>query len=441
MPYNSLVRRNRRATALPVALGIGRAIAPYVQRIAQSGYDRVASSWRGRKRARTHESKSTAGTSNRKVPKRGQYITSGTIGRRFKRARKFKKRPKFHIRGYELHTESGGVNESAEVAYMGHGVAQYQLCRVVFGAMCRKLFIKTGIRITDPSTPLSIGGLTSAFRIDLNYTLFLGGPTTVNSTVFFKDAVFETVVDSLTNTIFGVAAGNSAYYVNKLDIFLADGQDLYVTMPSATLDMTDCKVSMRCSSVLTLQNRTLATDAGTGVSENRNDIANNPLSGKLYSGSGNGAGLRINDNIGNLEPLAAQFDRGVIQTQMDALAVTTAQKDIYRRPPMASAFRFVNKAVPVNLNPGVLRTSSIVWERTMVFQKFLEVMRNVMGNGISSTNNIRSNLGKYEFFGLEKLCNTRNNEPDISLGWELDQKYSASIKWFPKKMLPKTYIL
>lgn len=438
---NGVVGRSYRASALPVAYGVGRAVAPYVQRLAQLGYNRVSDAWRGRKRPRPYQSKSSAGFSKGKVRQRGQYSSTGTIGRPFKKGRKFKKSTSFQTQGYELHTESGDVYTNDEIAYVGHGVAQYQLCRAVFGAMVRKLIMKAGIRVTDPSTPLSVGGVNAGFRISITYTLVLGGVPAVTSTDFDKDSVFETVVNSLTDTIFSVASNNSAYYINKIDMFMADTTFNFVQMPSSTLDMTDCKVTMRCSSRMTLQNRTLATDSGLGIDQNRNDIANNPLSGKIYSGSGNGAGFRVLDNTAPILPLSASFDKGVIEANLSAAAVGSGQLDAYRRPPMGSAFRFVNKSVSVALNPGVLRTSSFVWERTMVFQKFLEIMRNVMGNAISTTTNIRSNMGKFEFFCLEKRCNTRSSEPTISLGYELDQKYSASIKWFPKKMIPKTYIL
>lgn len=441
--YSGVVGRRYRASAVPVAAGIGRAIAPYVQRLAQLGINRATSSWRGRKRGRSTNSmpKYPKG----KVPQRRQYSTRGTIGPVFRKPRRFKKVAPYQVRGYSLHIESGGTRDNDEIVYLGHGVAAYQLTAVVWGAVFRKLFAKAGISIISDDTKVFDPSATGrAFTIQIFWSSGPGQVQQYDELPYTTDTTFGKVVADMNIKLWG-AGTLEHYYPNTLKIMNREisGSNF---IQVCTMDLTNAMIDMACVSSMAVQNRTLATNAGLGIDQNRNDVLNNPLTGKIYSGTGNGCGFRVDQETAFTIPLVANNTSGVMVTDImgnptvAGASGSAGQIAVYRRPPLGSAFKYVTKSVSVVLNPGIIRSSKFFWKKSMQFHKFLDGILHTATNSIA-TDAYRNNFGKFEFWGLEKRCNTRSDEPTISLGFELDQKYTATLRLLPQRFIAKSSII
>ena len=114
---------------------------------------------------------------------------------------------------------------------------------------------------------------------------------------------------------------------------------------------------------------------------------------------------------------------GVIEFDPTGAGISADVQANLIRPPSVSALLYTSKCRRVRLGPGVLKKGHLHLERSINLNRFIRSWRAVLNQTTSTS--VRVSLGKFEVYSMEKMCNTRVSEPDISLGFELNQTYRA----------------
>jgi hypothetical protein len=316
------------------------------------------------------------------------------------------------------------VHTSPDCAYVGHSFAPFRILGGFCAAMVRLLFEKQGHSVRtmedkirgnlDIPYTVTSGIMEYTYRTTANASFILKAITPdINGTYEDLALLFYTDLMSLANTV--------QYDLIELRW---KGKESGAS-PRVVIDLTAAKVHMSHMSYASLQNRTTAK-TGTADESSMLDVANNPLEGKSYSGSGTGAQIRFNNSaITLLSGFVCDTSTGSIEFNVNGPNVEPEMYTILRRPPLASAFGYVKKSGKVRLSPGSIRKSVLKFQRSMGVNNFMYAMRNYMNQTVST--DIRIPMGSFQFFAFEKLCNTDTDEPDITIGMEVNQTYRTYI--------------
>ncbi len=180
-------------------------------------------------------------------------------------------------------------------------------------------------------------------------------------------------------------------------------------------------------------NRTLSGIApaipvpGDDLHQNKNDVTNNPVTGRHYSGGGNGPTLRSFDNLASVATLISNPVSGGMN--YDLVGVGPEVLATLRRPPMGNAFNFVKKVTSVRLEPGAIKKDFLTYKSSMVFNSFLNKIKEMLNQTAANAKviKVRMSIGSFSVLAFEKMCATKSDEPTISIGSELNQIYRARL--------------
>jgi len=170
------------------------------------------------------------------------------------------------------------------------------------------------------------------------------------------------------------------------------------------------RVSIYCKSTLKIQNRTV-----NDVGDDADDVDTVPLYGKSYEGSGNG-----------MRSIALAANQSFISDDLygdiwkqDTLSSAAG---VIREPPPPSAFVNVSKHGKVRVEPGQIKTSSLVFRRNMDLDTFLKMFQQ---QDTVSGGQTYVKLGKFRVMVLEKMIQVGNFTDDqgILLGYEVNNFY------------------
>lgn len=361
--------------------------------------------------------------STRKPSVRGRGRMRGNYRGYFKKPKKPSMSAYFK-RGTVFTIEEGDVQNSADCAYVGHGFANFRLMQAGVQAFVRYLMEKVGISIVSMSDRVQgnnggAGWGVSGGALTISYRTDPGGPLQEYVRTVVANETFQDMCDAITIVFFyGIAT-------------TADGFEMleasFSTDPAVShenrVSLCGFTVHFLCDSWLTLQNRTQSVSGGAADETSALDVANNPLEGKVYGGYGNGPSVRFMDNSVAVDNLIANPTSGVIQFNPTGVGISTKVQANLIRPPSVSALLYCSKASRVRLGPGVLKKGHIQMKRSLNFNKFIRMFRAVLNQTTSTV--VRVPFGKYQLYSMEKMCNTRVSEPDIALGFELNQTYRA----------------
>lgn len=381
---------------------------------------------------------STAGRRSRRVPGIKRRRTASKMGRRVRR-RVVLRRRRYKSRGRSVNTvgrrrvrrtrgvkagryskigavrkfEHGGVVSDPNTVFIGHAsVATNEVLQTFCYAIARALLLRVGIDFKEWDEPINNPATA--------WTVFM----------FFFQAPNDTTENFLSNTwgngqtakelagIIRVFLNTWTSSTHQITKFLMQDSG---NVTNAKVDITNSYVDVSLHSRLTIQNRT-AADTGTS-GDNRNDISNNPLIGRLYQKKGNFfvPNYRFNGDL-SYASFCANPNSGVIATN-----ATDSLPDSGRKPPPASFFG-ASYARGVRVTPGQMMSNVLVTKKVMKMETFLSIMAKYI-NLYSSAPIVNDFfwLGSCAMFGLEKQLNSRVDEPTISVGYELNQVMSMIV--------------
>lgn len=286
------------------------------------------------------------------------------------------------------------------VGHATHGDNEF-LQRNFFRCLVRELYEKSGVRISDLQTE-SPGTTT----INMLYVIDDVNAAEAQISVATAGLSYQQVANGLYNdwqTVRNTAPAERNIFISQ--VYLATGAHT-----AAALLYKDLIVNILVKSDLKIQNRTLAT--GTDEDNNSTEnISNQPLYGKMYQGKGNGLiSKSFNQAVNTGKSLLAANNTGLIR-----LAPTAANlwfKDV----PLASQFLPQPKMGKVSIEPGNVKTSSVVAVYRMKQTDFWNMLPS--SAGVSS--NLQNRYGKYRIFALEKALCVTATDSNPALGIELN---------------------
>lgn len=419
-----VMRYQRRPNTYTALAGIGRAASNAIRRqVAKRVLSSSKPKWVPRKRSRT----SVKAKSKTYMPR---YVSTGVYGRKFKKPTKYGVSQYLKF-GYVEHVEKGGVTNSNNCVYIGHTFGAQKMINAVCGAIVRKLAEKAGYSVRAMNDKIqaneTVVSAVSPLNLNYSYKLTAFGQVNVASIVAGADSRWDDLQTQLLNSFYSVVAvGGEDLILLRIWISSKDTAGDIQQVKQANMDLGSLLLDLNFSSKMTMQNRTLARTGGADES-NANDIANNPIAGRSYTGRGNGAMMRVANNIvATNEAFLGNRETGEIDFRVDAGGgqVTAEQKEVFNRPPAKSAFQNVSATGSAFLNPGQMKTSSCYFKRKMYLSTFMNaVYKNIEG----STNQSFCTLGMFKIYAYEKRCNTGVDEPDISVGYEINSIYRARV--------------
>lgn len=435
-------RVNTRPSAFRVAANVGRHVGAYAAGVAtrelvrrgargaaQSVASNVSQAFKKRKR--------TKSKGRSKYPS-GIYATTGHPGKKFKKGKK-PTYSKVRRRGTQSLIESGGVVASDDAIYIGHSLPGASVFIEVCRAVTKRLFQKAGYRILAMQDKIQSDTVTHIVRpgdITIHYRRSSGDTVQTLTVQIAADSTFAECALLIRDSLLGLCNTPSTrpeILLDEVMFFQFDGAGNLLRSPSAKLWFNSVMIHLACSSKLHLQNRTIAGIAGTTDQTNVLDVANNPLDGRLYSGKGSNLQLKFAENVaGALTDVFISDPTSGITTVTPSTAgnYTPEMMSIYKRPPSAYAFKHVTSGSVARLNPGEIKISKFFFERTMSFQSYF-AQNYMYFYQLGLSKYPRHSIGLFRTFGFEKRCNTTVDEPQISIGYEVNTVLTCSISEKP----------
>lgn len=332
--------------------------------------------------------------------KSGGKTGPGRSGGFYKTRRKVTRKSVKKVSGYTFTGEYGGIGTSPNVGVIGHISAPIATVkRTAWGAVTKMLMEKAGVPLVKSGSVLTevLPGDVLSVQYQVNETI----ASTQQSYTFVGAETLEDVIDWLTDSARSYFPNTSvADQIRFTNIIFAPiAVDGFVrALHSVTICLDRVTIKMQTKSSLKLQNRTIVA---TG--DDDNDVNNQPIYGKGYSGPGTAAEWR--------EVYPASFaghgTYGII-TGDDETAPSL--EDI----PDPATFKWVTRTGKMKLEPGEIRTSVLSSNMRVDFNS---LMRTIQPNGFNITDKVRKKLGKYRFFIYEKMLDT-GAEYNIVLAFE-----------------------
>ena len=397
---------------------VARGVYDYVTGSRKRGaYKRGIGNGRSRKRART--AKPAASKKRRYTHTIGQY--TGKFSRRTGRPNRRIFRAKAVLK-----TEDGGVlNLADQVQYIGHHNMPFdRLWKILWMAVVKKLAQMQQKDFTNWQTQI-IDGLSNTFNIVVTYR-----DGVVNTP--YNTATFTASTGTITWEGFALELGN--FFLNLIPNGSANFEiyDMYMKNQSGTTAIInsqkirgqDLKIKIKSISTLKIQNETIA-QTGAGDESSMLDIRNNPLEGKSYDLWGNYAAPKYFDHnaTGNPNVLCATAREGLMFVADNDPNHTGPMQNIYDKVLPAGFFNRCYSSGKVNLAPGQIKVSNLVTESTKSLNQWIMAVFPTArySSAIGSTlGAMPLKVGKTRLFGFEKMVDSRNAEPNITLAYDVN---------------------
>lgn len=340
--------------------------------------------------------------------------------------------------GVFRHFSRGGVLADADCVYVGHlGIAHDALIQHICGAIVRKLCSMCGFEYRCETEQLGFAG-TIDYNIKSESTNAVTGRTVVSGVGTDTLLDFSTALAADITTYFRtITIARDA----TLDTFVmrVNTADASTNVKAARLYANTSMVHYRYFSRLAVQNRTIASSAVGADEGNRNDVANNPLVGKMYSGRGTGMLFPVTTGTAPQATLLSNGDAGLISMLPNGPGTSLGDLERYRRPPTAKPLIHCTRTKGVFLNPGNIKSSIIKNTFHISMSKLLSLLSTSLSYPISDK--MYFPMGSCNVLALQKRCDTRVDEPTISVGWELENNYACYISMVKPSILPSNDVV
>lgn len=340
------------------------------------------------------------------------------------------KQTKYLTSGACLYDETYGDVSDPDCVYLGASTfAPFQMSRVIFYALIKKLYRKHGINLEDVNAEIpnlayndaSGRTIVAIYKQPVNSTPIVTPyiMPALSTLVTMADANAANILNWMEQRIMQVPTPGSGY---ATDLELERVQ-LVETIVSplgvitygnvlAELNLKQEILQLEVSVNIMVQNRTKGATAG-GTESGVDRVDNQPLVGKLYEFSG---GVPKEKHMGN-GPLNVVNISGV--TLKRAAELTGSG---YAEPPVAHHFSNITKCSGVQLQPGVIKRHSTKFYKRAYFNNWIKSMK---GTYLASgTNAFSTGSGKSFLFAFEEILNS-GSANKITVSYEVDRKTMA----------------
>jgi len=310
-------------------------------------------------------------------------------------------------KGVVYNSENGGVVNNTiggtfkDVIYIGHSTMPKQrVLEVAFAALLKHLFKKAGIKVKNWSEAVLEGANIPA-RLELQYkdsdfTTISTFAATIPVTQTFQQTVAKFVdwYNAFTAITIPTVFLKLVYYHDIGTI----GSSRLVAYE---IDMTSTKCHFESVSYLKIQNRTKNQDG----SKDSDDIDNVPIYGRHFMMNGNGSTFRdYNTPAANSAPqLRTDSFFGVLNYNLTTDIDNGST--MWLEVPMKNQITGVKSYGPAHLDPGQVKTSKLVFKKTISFPKLMAMIRTKATSAFTggSVNAAPFYFGNTRIFAFEKM--------------------------------------
>jgi len=351
-----------------------------------------------------------------------QKAVGGELGGKFLRDGSSNKFKQYTKNGAVLSKEVGTL-ATATIAtypiYVGHATHadSTTIHELFWMTAVRELYGKAGVQFTDFGQPGP-----GAYTIVVYYILGPDNGAKSTFNVITVGKTYKTIANELFQlfrTQWDTPSGAQNLYVCQLELVYSTGATQALV---ASIDLTDVTVHVLCKSDLKLQNRTNAAGADDDINSSEN-VANQPLYGKSYSGKGTGLIPKVGFT-GAVQPLNCSTTGTLTQNPggICVYAPVTGNASFYGEPPLPTLFTPRPLCSKASLLPGVIKASTLVSELRIRQQ---DMWKTLIGDAYStqiSNANQRRGYGKFHIIALEKVICVTASDTVPSVGVEMNQR-------------------
>lgn len=303
-----------------------------------------------------------------------------------------KKYSYYATKGTILNLEYGGQTSDINTTIIGHSTCSQQYMALIAAKAILKKFLTLmqKMPVDQEDSPFSV-------------------PVGAQFVIDRKDTYDD---DTITPVIIGVP-GNSFRIIaqNLQNQLLSDNnQRQFIKMyyqesggtAAKVMHLKNAKLEFTVKSTLKIQNRTLANESEDSSSTDVVDAT--PLYGKSYEG--NGTGTNYVGKVGSTGEVVADRFFAVIDKVPGGI-------NSLQEPPIGKLFTQVKKMAKAHLEPGQIKTSVLTENLKTNLNTF---MHRISGSALDSKQFLK--IGKFRFFGFEKMIESQIARPPILVGWE-----------------------
>lgn len=376
-------------------------------------------------------------------PRRRPYgRTTGRSGRSFAR-RPFKKRRtgSFQSHGIVQKIERGGRVIAIESVYIGHAtIAMDRLWDSITYAIARYFAKRIMMDFDNIDALIPTGDL----RFRIGYRLTTLAPIVTANYDTIAGETWKTLAIAIGNLIKTAAAGSAYFELHSFELFSRDSTAT-PKIVNCIIYCRDLKLVAKCSSGLVLQNSTVANrDVADENNDDDGHVTNNPLIGRQYFMNGIMYPMRFMNNNVDMAAFQANLTEGLIRQEVQRARVgppanaqspanwTTQMVNTYIKPPPHQSFTNAYNSNRCRIEPGEIRKSFCSSTHKMSIQRWMHVLMPwLRTGGTEGVYNIK--IGKARMYGLERILDDRNSEPEITVGYELNMTISTMCFGYSKK--------
>lgn len=350
------------------------------------------------------------------VSKSAGFVKKGVARKVFKKSKQNKAQLKGHVCTVEHNATTSTNDQSLFIGHHTHPVGHIR--REFWFAVVRKLIIKLGGNFADRSETMANIGFGASNNFVVTYRPAPNQATTTYATAGFGASTVADIVTTLADTTRPWYAGTSnATLFEQPSLvritFVPTGGSNY---PQCSIDLKSLKVKIFAKSSLKMQNRTVGAVGDTNATSD--EVDNMPLFAKSYDVVGNTFEERpVGATNVSQTVMTGHFWRGVLD-----YASSSSANDPPREPPQPEYFRNVKYSGRVKLDPGEIKTSTIVSNYSGYANDLL--WKTQISEAESSLR--RTKLGKSRLFGIEKMLNASGSQP-ITVSYEHNVSFYVTV--------------
>lgn len=353
-------------------------------------------------------------------------------------------------KGYAKTEELYGLVNDPHCVYVAHSTFHLDnYCKVIYGALLRKLFRKAGIDVSSSDGPIDLegGAFIPVHRISVYVVYPDSGLQTVQTKTLSPGvSTLEGIISSST-TILDlfkdyITNNDANYEFSRMVLEVSDQETSSVTPDydwkvSASMDLYNEHMHMFISSKLQIQNRTQGALATTDAGNLEERIDAQPLTGRLLSFSHGDP--RFNELYrATFGPNKVYFINGTSNSGINLVRAEQLPSN-FSEPLVPKNFANCNGASVVSLEPGMIKSCYLTYKFGGKLINVLKTMRVRMRDKASGDFDLNTGIrGKSQMLILEERIRTTSANK-VTVSYEREYKIGCYFTTKKPTTIVQTY--
>jgi len=356
------------------------------------------------------------------------YNTTGHGGGRFS-GKKRRKVATAAFRGVQLsreHTEEFG---DASAIYVGHNSHPMEDVLRSIGLSIARLVAKKWNQDFNNFESFINGDTSSAdssIKITITYRATVGGVIQSHSFTLSNKSWYQLGDQLMHQLIQLIEIANPTYWQGEQIIFANNSGATGNAHNLLKMDFSALLIKINGFSCMKVQNRTVSTSGDTEANEDMHNIANNPLTGKLYEGNGQIFEYKFNNDYTTATDIFKFNNTGYLEIGAVNSTLTDPMQKVLKRPPSYKFLKGMKNQMSIKVNPGEIKTSVVRESYTHTLNGWIKKLFNVIraSSHLSAVTPAMCGIGKAHVLGLSHMLYDAN-DPSISVYLQVDSTVSA----------------